>query len=44
MDILKYLMSHIFPCNSGKNKAKNKKYASNERKYYIFHEKIPKTG
>ena len=37
-------MSHIFPCNSDKNKATNKKYTSNERKFYIFYEKIPKTG
>ena len=44
VEILKYLMSHIFPCNSNKNKSKNKKYTSNERKYYVFHEKIPKTG
>lgn len=36
------MMSHIFPCNADKNKATNKKYTSNERKFYIFHEKIPK--
>ena len=35
-------MSHIFPCNSKKNKATNKKYTSNKRKSYIFYEKIPK--
>ena len=35
-------MSHIFPCNSDKNKATNKKFTSNERKFYIFYEKIPK--
>ena len=37
-------MSHIFPCNADKNKATNKKYTSNERKFYIFYEKILKTG
>ena len=36
------MMSHIFPCNSDENKATNKKYTSNERKFYIFYEKIPK--
>ena len=36
------MMSHIFPCNSDKDKATNKKYTSNERKFYIFYEKIPK--
>ena len=35
-------MSHIFPCNTDKNKATNKKYVSNEGKFYIFYEKIPK--
>ena len=35
-------MSHIFPCNADKNKATNKKYISNERKFHIFYEKIPK--
>ena len=35
-------MSHIFPCNADKNKATNKKYTSNERKFYTFYEKIPK--
>ena len=35
-------MSHIFLCNSDKNKATNKKYTSNERKFYIFYEKSPK--
>ena len=28
-------MSHIFPCNSDKNKATNKKYTSNERRFSI---------
>ena len=36
------MMSHIFPCNADKSKARNKKSTSNERKFYIFHEKIPK--
>ena len=36
------MMSHIFPCKYDKNKATNKKYTSNERRFYIFHEKIPK--
>ena len=36
------MMSHIFPCNADKNKATNKKYTSNERKFYTFYEKIPK--
>ena len=35
-------MSHIFHCNADENKATNKKYTSNERKFYIFYEKIPK--
>ena len=35
-------MSHIFPCNADKNKAKNKKYTSKESKFYVFYEKIPK--
>ena len=42
MDVLKKMLSHIFPCNSNKNEATNKKYTSNERKFYIFYEKIPK--
>ena len=25
-----------FPCNADKNKATNKKYTSNEKKFYIF--------
>ena len=37
-------MSHIFPCNSYKNKATDEKYTSNEGKFYVFYEKIPKTG
>ena len=38
-------MSHIFPCNSDKNKATDEKYTpSNEGKFYVFYEKIPKTG
>ena len=36
------MMSHIFLCIAEKNKATNKKYISNERKFYIFYEKIPK--
>ena len=38
------MMSHIFPCDADENKATNKKYTLNERKFYVFHEKIPKTG
>ena len=37
------MMSHIFPCNSDKNKATNKKCTSNERKFYTSYENIPKT-
>ena len=35
-------MSYIFPCIADKNKATKKKYTLNERKFYIFYEKIPK--
>ena len=41
---MKQMIYHIFPCNMDKNKATSKKYTSNERKFYIFYEKIPKTG
>ena len=44
MVVIKQIMYHIFPCNADKNKATNKKYTSNERKLYTFHEKIPNTG
>ena len=36
------MMPHRFPCNAYKDKATNKKYTSNERKFYTFYEKIPK--
>ena len=36
------MMSHIFPCNSDKDKATNKNYPSNERKFHTFYEMIPK--
>ena len=36
------MMSHRFPCNADTDKATNKKHTSNERKFYIFYEKIPK--
>ena len=36
------MMSYIFLCNADKDKATNKKYTSNERKFCIFYEKIPK--
>ena len=35
MELLKWIMSHIFPCNSEKNIATNKKYTSNERNLMI---------
>ena len=44
MDKLKQMMYHIFPCNINKNKATSKKFTSNERKLYIFYEKISNTG
>ena len=44
VNTLKQMMSHIFLCNSDKNKATNKKYTSNERKFIHFMKKIPKTG
>ena len=36
------MMSHILPCNAYKIKATNKKYTSNERKFYTLYKKIPK--
>ena len=36
------MMSYIFHCDADKSKATNKKYISNERKFYIFYEKVPK--
>ena len=37
-------MSHIFPFDAYENKATNKKYTSNERKFYISLWKDSKTG
>ena len=36
------MMSHIFPCNSDKNKATDEKYTSNEGKFYTFIHSGPK--
>ena len=36
------MMSHIFPFNTDKNKAMNKKYTSNEIFFIYFMKKIPK--
>ena len=39
---MEQVISPIFPCICDKIKAANRKYTSNEKKFYIFHAKVLK--